>query len=52
MVRHELLLPHDLRFIPIADTFRVFDGQILSIRPYDDPRTVIEGMQQGKAQQR
>ena len=30
--------------IPIVDCFRVVDGQILSIRPYYDPRPVIEGM--------
>jgi limonene-1,2-epoxide hydrolase len=30
--------------IPIMDCFRVIDGQIVSIRPYYDPRPVVEGM--------
>ena len=30
--------------IPIMDCFRVVEGQIVSIRPYYDPRPVIEGM--------
>jgi hypothetical protein len=30
--------------IPVIDSFRVVDGQILSIRAYYDPRPVIEGM--------
>ena len=30
--------------IPIMDCFQVIDGQIVSIRPYYDPRPVIEGM--------
>jgi limonene-1,2-epoxide hydrolase len=30
--------------IPIMDCFRVTDGQIVSVRPYYDPRPVIEGM--------
>jgi len=30
--------------IPIMDCFHVIDGQIASIRPYYDPRPVIEGM--------
>ena len=30
--------------IPIMDCFLVMDGKIVSIRPYYDPRPVIEGM--------
>jgi len=30
--------------IPIFDCFRVVDGQIVSIRPFYDPRPVVEGM--------
>jgi hypothetical protein len=30
--------------IPIMDCFHVVDGQIVSIRPYYDPRPVIEGI--------
>ena len=30
--------------IPIMDCFRVKDGQIVSVRPYYDPRPVLEGM--------
>jgi limonene-1,2-epoxide hydrolase len=31
--------------IPIFDCFRVVDGQIVSIRPYYDPRPIIDGME-------
>jgi limonene-1,2-epoxide hydrolase len=30
--------------IPILDCFRVVDGQIIAVRPYYDPRPIIEGM--------
>jgi limonene-1,2-epoxide hydrolase len=35
----------DTRFgvIAIMDCFRVVDGQIVSIRPYYDPRAIVEG---------
>ena len=30
--------------IPVMDCFRVQDGQIVSVRPYYDPRPILEGM--------
>ena len=33
--------------IPIIDCFRVVDRQIVSIRPYYDPRPIIDGMERG-----
>jgi len=30
--------------IPVMDCFHVVEGQIVSIRPYYDPRPIIEGM--------
>jgi hypothetical protein len=35
--------------IPICDCFRVIDGQIVSVRPYYDPRPVVEGMSRAAA---
>ena len=32
--------------IPVMDRFQVIDGQIASVRPYYDPRPIIEGMSQ------
>jgi len=30
--------------IPVMDCFRVVGGQIVSVRPYYDPRPILEGM--------
>jgi limonene-1,2-epoxide hydrolase len=35
--------------IAVMDCFHVVDGQIVSIRPYYDPRPVIEGMSRAGA---
>ena len=35
--------------IPIMDCFRVVDGEIVSVRPYYDPRPVVEGISRAAA---
>lgn len=30
--------------IPVCDCFQVVNGQLMQIRPFYDPRTIIEGM--------
>ena len=35
--------------IPVLDCFQVIDGQIVAIRPYYDPRLVVEGMSRAAA---
>jgi limonene-1,2-epoxide hydrolase len=35
--------------IPIVDCFHVIDGQIVSVRPYYDPRPIVEGMNRASA---
>ena len=36
--------------IPICDTFRVVNGQLTEIRPFYDPRPIVEGMARQNAE--
>ena len=44
-------LEMDFGVIPVCDTFRVVNGQLTHIRPFYDPRSILEAMARQRVQE-